>query len=71
MRGVTVSLELAVQDSAGVRVAREIGAARVEFVQALALGGLTPSPAALELALDAAGTRGPQVHVLVRAYGVY
>lgn len=52
---MTVALELAVQDPAGVRIAREVGAARVELTQALALGGLTPSPATLELALDAAG----------------
>lgn len=59
-------LEIAVQDPAGVRIAREIGAARVELATALALGGLTPSPATLELALEAAGEDGPEVHVLVR-----
>ena len=63
---VTIDLELAVQDAAGVRVAREVGAARVELTQALALGGLTPSPATLELALEAAAADGPEVHVLVR-----
>lgn len=66
MDGVAIDLELAVQDPAGVRIAREIGAARVELTQALALGGLTPSPATLELALDAAGEDGPEVHVLIR-----
>ncbi|WP_275089828.1 copper homeostasis protein CutC, partial [Microbacterium sp. K41] len=40
----TLALELAVQDPAGVRIAAEIGAARVELATALALGGLTPSP---------------------------
>jgi len=60
-----LALEVAVQDAAGVRVAREIGARRVELTQALALGGLTPSPATLELAVEAADG-GPEVHVLVR-----
>jgi copper homeostasis protein len=59
-------LEVAVQDAAGVRVAREIGAARVELAHGLALGGVTPSPATLELAVAAAGQDGPEVHVLVR-----
>lgn len=66
MDAVTVALELAVQDPSGVRIAREVGAARVELTQALALGGLTPSPATLELALDAAGDDGPEIHVLIR-----
>ena len=61
-----LALEVAVQDAAGVRVAREIGARRVELTQALALGGLTPSPATLELAVEAAAQGGPEVHVLVR-----
>ncbi|MGO2746119.1 copper homeostasis protein CutC [Microbacterium sp.] len=66
MDAVTIALELAVQDPAGVRIAREVGAARVELTQALALGGLTPSPATLERALDAAGEDGPEIHVLIR-----
>lgn len=49
-----------------MRIAREVGAARVELATALALGGLTPSPATLELAVEAAGADGPEVHVLVR-----
>lgn len=67
-----LALEVAVQDVAGVRVAREIGARRVELTQALALGGLTPSPATLDFALKAAqganAAQGtvPEVHVLVR-----
>ena len=61
-----LALEVAVQDAAGVRVAREIGAARVELTHGLALGGVTPSPATLELAVEAAGQDGPGVHVLVR-----
>lgn len=63
---VNVALELAVQDPAGVRIAREVGAARVELTQALALGGLTPSPAALERAMVETGESGPEVHVLIR-----
>ncbi|WP_426188020.1 copper homeostasis protein CutC [Microbacterium sp. TWP3-1-2b2] len=66
MDAVNIALELAVQDPAGVRVAREIGAARVELTQALALGGLTPSPATLQLAREAAGESGPEIHVLIR-----
>lgn len=66
MDAVNIALELAVQDPAGVRVAREVGAARVELAQALALGGLTPSPATLELARETAGEDGPEIHVLIR-----
>lgn len=66
MDAVNIALELAVQDPAGVRIAREVGAARVELTQALALGGLTPSPATLELACEAAGEDGPEIHVLIR-----
>ncbi|HWS49956.1 MAG TPA: copper homeostasis protein CutC [Microbacterium sp.] len=62
----TLALEIAVQDPAGMRIAREVGAARVELAQALALGGLTPSPATLELTLEAAGDDGPETHVLIR-----
>ncbi|QNA93646.1 MULTISPECIES: copper homeostasis protein CutC [unclassified Microbacterium] len=62
----TLALEIAVQDPAGVRIAAEVGADRVELGTALALGGLTPSPATLELAVEAAGADGPEVHVLVR-----
>lgn len=61
-----ITLEIAVQDPAGSRIARDVGAARVELAQALALGGLTPSPATLELTLEAAGAGGPEVHVLIR-----
>lgn len=66
MDAVNIALELAVQDPAGVRIAHEVGAARVELTQALALGGLTPSPATLELAREAAGEGGPEIHVLIR-----
>lgn len=54
------------QDPAGVRIAKEVGAARVELATALALGGLTPSPATIELAVETAGVDGPEVHVLIR-----
>lgn len=49
-----------------MRIAGEVGAARVELTAALALGGLTPSPATVELALEAARLAGVEVHVLVR-----
>ncbi|WP_217180829.1 copper homeostasis protein CutC [Streptomyces sp. AC495_CC817] len=62
----TPALEIAVQDPAGVRIAARVGAARVELAQGLALGGLTPSPATLELAIEAAAAAGVEVHVLVR-----
>ncbi|MFT4157263.1 MAG: copper homeostasis protein CutC [Microbacterium sp.] len=61
-----IALEIAVQDQAGVRVAGAVGAVRVELAQALALGGLTPSPATLELAIAEAASVGVEVHVLVR-----
>jgi copper homeostasis protein len=65
----TPALEIAVQDPAGVRIAGEVGAARVELATALALGGLTPSPATLELSVEAARDAGVEVHVLVRPRG--
>ena len=60
------AVELAIQSVAGVRIARELGVARVELAQALALGGLTPSPATIELVVAAAADGGPEVHVLIR-----
>ena len=67
-------LELAVQDIAGVRVAANVGAARVELCAALtATGGLTPSiglvAAAVEAAAQAspAGSRPVEVHPLIRS----
>lgn len=62
----TPALEIAVQDPAGVRVAAAVGAVRVELAQGLALGGLTPSPATLDLCLAVAADAGVEVHVLVR-----
>ncbi|MDQ0615200.1 copper homeostasis protein [Microbacterium sp. W4I4] len=58
--------ELAVQNVAGMRIARDLGAARVELAQALALGGLTPSRGTLESVLEEAEGSSTEVHVLVR-----
>ena len=57
-----VLLEICVDDLAGVRSAVEGGADRIELCSALALGGLSPSPAFAAAALD----RGPLVHAMVR-----
>lgn len=62
----TPALEIAVNAPAGVRIAGAVGAARVELAQALPLGGLTPSPATLELSIETAREVGVEVHVLVR-----
>ncbi len=62
----TPAIEIAVQDPAGVRIAGAVGAARVELAQALPLGGLTPSLATIEGAVETARTAGPEVHVLIR-----
>jgi len=61
-----IAVEIAVQDTQGVRIAGDVGADRVELAQALALGGLTPSPATIELALEQAAVCGVEVHVLIR-----
>lgn len=62
------AIELAVQDAAGVRVAAEVGADRVELCSALDLGGLTPSIGLVESAVVAAADAGLPggVHVLIR-----
>lgn len=64
-------VEIAVQDAAGIRVALDAGAARVELCQALGLGGLTPSAGAVESAVEAARAASALgfVHVLVRPRG--
>ena len=64
-------VEIAVQDAAGVRVALEAGAARVELCQALGVGGLTPSAGLIASAVErAAAASAPSfVHVLVRPRG--
>lgn len=59
------AMELIAQDAAAVRIAVEIGAARVELCQALALGGLTPSIATIEHAV-AAAEGAVEVHALIR-----
>jgi copper homeostasis protein len=67
----SLPVEIAVQDAAGVRIALEAGAARVELCQALALGGLTPSAGLIEAAVEAAtaASAAEFVHVLVRPRG--
>ena len=64
-------VEIAVQDAAGVRIALEAGAARVELCQALEVGGLTPSAGLIEAAVEAAAAASASsfVHVLVRPRG--
>ncbi|UOE45442.1 copper homeostasis protein CutC [Agromyces larvae] len=67
----SLPVEIAVQDVAGVRLALQAGAARVEVCQALGLGGLTPAAGLIEAAVDAARQAGAAsfVHVLVRPRG--
>lgn len=64
-RNPTTTLEIAVQDAAGARVALENGADRIELCSALGLGGLTPSLATTEQAVGV----GIGVHVLIRPRG--
>ena len=66
-----LSVEIAVQDVAGVRIALEAGATRVELCQALGLGGLTPSAGLIEATVAAVAWTGAAgfVHVLVRPRG--
>lgn len=71
MVAANLPVEIAVQDAAGVRVALEGGAARVELCQALGLGGLTPSAGLIEAAVELAHAASASsfVHVLVRPRG--
>ncbi|WP_407810880.1 copper homeostasis protein CutC, partial [Staphylococcus aureus] len=56
-------LELAVQDVRGARIARSVGATRVELCAALGpTGGLTPSIGVIEAVSDV----GIAVHPLIR-----
>jgi copper homeostasis protein len=57
-----VLLEICVDDLAGVQAASDGGADRIELCSALALGGLSPSPAFAATALE----RGLVVHAMVR-----
>lgn len=67
VRGMTLSVEIAVQDSAGARAAIAAGADRLELCAALGIGGLTPSVAALDAVLAAVDPT--LVNVLVRPRG--
>jgi copper homeostasis protein len=71
MVALPLPVEIAVQDAAGVRIALEAGAARVELCQALEVGGLTPSAGLVEAAVEAAAAASAPsfVHVLVRPRG--
>ncbi|WP_350349593.1 copper homeostasis protein CutC [Agromyces sp. G08B096] len=71
MTRAPLPVEIAVQDAAGVRIALEAGAARIELCQALGLGGLTPSAGLIEAAVDQAQQAAAErfVHVLVRPRG--
>ena len=57
-----VLLEICVDDLAGVRAAATGGADRIELCSALALGGLSPSPALAAAALES----GLSVHAMIR-----
>ena len=63
-----VAVEIAVQDTAGVRIALRAGADRIELCAALGVGGLTPSIGQIDAAVAAAEAAGREdfVHVLVR-----
>lgn len=63
-----LAVEIAVQDRAGVRVALEAGADRIELCSALGVGGLTPSAGLIEAAVAEARGAGRDgfVHVLIR-----
>lgn len=57
-------VEISVESIAGVRIAEQYGADRVELCAGLSDGGLTPSAALIELAV--ATTARTEVHVLIR-----
>ncbi len=63
-----LAVEIAVQDPAGVRIALEAGADRIELCSALGVGGLTPSAGMIATAVALARQSGRDrfVHVLIR-----
>lgn len=65
------TIEIAVQDVEGVRIALGEGADRVELCSALGVGGLTPGPGVVERASQVAADAGRPgfVQVLVRPRG--
>src|SRR5262245_44778821 len=76
MESATVTVEVCVEDLAGVRTARAAGAHGVELCCALAEGGLTPSAGAIAAAVAEGGPAGRapaaggfQIIVLVRPRG--
>lgn len=62
MAVVGALLEICIDDPAGLRAAVAGGADRIELCSALALGGLTPSPAMIAAAVQT----GVPIHVMVR-----
>ncbi len=63
-----LAVEIAVQDPAGIRIALDAGADRIELCSALGVGGLTPSAGLIATAVALARQAGRTgfVHVLVR-----
>lgn len=63
-----LAVEIAVQDRAGVRVALDGGADRIELCSALGVGGLTPSAGLIDAAVAEAARASADafVHVLIR-----
>jgi copper homeostasis protein len=61
---MSVRVEISVETIAGVRIAEAAGADRVELCAGLADGGLTPSAALIEHAVQLTSTT--EVHVLIR-----
>ncbi|WP_336249489.1 copper homeostasis protein CutC [Stomatohabitans albus] len=57
-----IDVEIVVQDPAGVRIANDAGATRVELCTALGVGGLSPSISLIERCV----AQGLPVHVLIR-----
>lgn len=62
---MTLTMELCLDDIAGVDLAARAGMARVELVANLAVGGTTPSLGVIETALETARER-IGVHIMVR-----